>query len=451
MISEPTEYLRKRLEAHGDKEAIVSKDQSVSYSELRQLISQWEEYLAVQGVEPGSAVAITGDYSPEAVSLVIALIFNRNIVIPLTPLAAPYFDQYFEIACPQYVIQIADNRDPQILPRDPNPAPNEILRNLVQGGRSGLILFTSGSTGQPKAVVHDFEKLLSKFFNAKKAFRTLCFLMFDHIAGTDTYFYSIFSGGTLIFPESRYPEDVCRRIEKYNVEVLPTSPTFLNLLLLSGAYQHYDLSSLKIITFGSERMPKPLLNRLKDIFKGVRLVQKYGVTELGSPASKSKDTDSAWIKIDSGQFRTRIVNGILQVKADTAMIGYLNAPSPFTEDGWFITGDMVETDGDYIRILGRESEMINVGGEKVYPAEVEEVLMMMPEVEDAAVTGAESPIIGQMVQAKVKLRTGDSRSEFRQKMREFCKDKLLPHQIPQKVVLTDQGFHGGRFKKMRSS
>lgn len=78
---------------------------------------------------------------------------------------------------------------------------------------------------------------------------------------------------------------------------------------------------------------------------------------------------------------------MLQVKSVSTMIGYINAPSPFTIDGWLMTGDMVEVDGDYIKILGRKSELINIGGEKVFPAEVENVIQLMSGVEEVAVVG----------------------------------------------------------------
>ncbi len=85
------------------------------------------------------------------------------------------------------------------------------------------------------------------------------------------------------------------------------------------------------------------------------------------------------------------------------MLGYLNAPSPFDEDGWYNTHDVVEVDGPYIRILGRTTELINVGGQKVYPSEVESALLEMDNVREATVWGEPNPVTGQVVAARVTL------------------------------------------------
>jgi acyl-CoA synthetase (AMP-forming)/AMP-acid ligase II len=131
------------------------------------------------------------------------------------------------------------------------------------------------------------------------------------------------------------------------------------------------------------------------------------------------------------------------------MLGYLNAPDPFTSDGWFKTGDAVEVDGDYFRFLGRREEIINVGGEKVYPAEVESVLQLMEGVDDVTVNAEPNAITGQMVVARVKLASGESAKEFRKRMRTFCVDHLAEFKIPQKVTLVDSDLHTDRFKKIR--
>jgi acyl-CoA synthetase (AMP-forming)/AMP-acid ligase II len=157
------------------------------------------------------------------------------------------------------------------------------------------------------------------------------------------------------------------------------------------------------------------------------------------------------VKIGGDGFKTRVVDGILQIKAESAMLGYLNAPSPFTDDGWFITGDEVEIDGDYYLIKGRRSEMINVGGQKVYPAEVENVILQMDGVLDAVITGEKNPILGKIVMAKVHLADKEETvKDFIRRMKIFCKDKLRPFQIPQKVTIEQKDFTNSRFKKIRN-
>ena len=138
-----------------------------------------------------------------------------------------------------------------------------------------------------------------------------------------------------------------------------------------------------------------------------------GLSEVGILRSKSKSSDSLWVKVGGEEFQTRVRNGMLEIKARSAMLGYLNAPSPYTEDGWFMTQDEVEVDGDYIKILGRTSEIINVGGQKVFPAEVESIIQLMEGVEEVAVSSEFNPITGQMVKASLKLSTSESIKDFR--------------------------------------
>lgn len=440
--------LKQRLENNSNKEAIIYADKIFLYSDIISLVDQWTNYLKSNQVESGKVVAVIGEYSPDSIALLLALVFNNNILVPLTPHAQSQFSEYIDISQTQYIIDLSTN--PHKLTKiDAFHKGNDLLKELIERKHPGLILFTSGSTGRPKAALHDFNNFLLKFLSAAKSYRTLCFLLFDHIAGIDTYFYSFFSGGVLIFPHTREPGEICELIEKHNVEVLPTSPTFLNLLLISGEHQRHNLKSLKIITFGTERMPASLLSKLNEAFPKVRLIQKYGTTELGSPTSKSRESDSIWIKMNSKQFQTKVTNGMLYIKADSAMLGYLNAPSPFTKDGWFNTEDAVKSDGEYLQVLGKKSEVINVGGEKVFPTEIEDVIYMMSGVEDVAVSGVENVIMGQVIQARVKLNTGETLSDFRVRMRTFCESKLRNFMIPQKVILSNHSFHGNRIKKMR--
>jgi acyl-CoA synthetase (AMP-forming)/AMP-acid ligase II len=132
------------------------------------------------------------------------------------------------------------------------------------------------------------------------------------------------------------------------------------------------------------------------------------------------------------------------------MMGYLNAEDPFTADGWFPTGDAVELDGEYMRVLGRRSEMINIGGEKVHPAEIENVLQEMDGVVDVVVVAEPHLISGQIAKARVRLSTTETLDQFRTRMRRFCRDRLPRFKIPQKVELAPDNLHAARFKKLRT-
>jgi acyl-CoA synthetase (AMP-forming)/AMP-acid ligase II len=223
----------------------------------------------------------------------------------------------------------------------------------------------------------------------------------------------------------------------------------LNLLLLSGAHHDWDVESLKVITYGAEPMPESTLNRLREAFPTIKLQQTYGLIEVGVLRSKSRDDGSLWVKLGGEGYETRVVDGVLQIKTKATILGYLNAPTPITSDGWFITGDAVLQDGDYFRVLGRKSELINVGGEKVYPAEVESVIQSMANVADATVYGEKNALMGQIVCARVRTSEAVDRSRFVADLKQFCAERLDSFKVPVKVQLVDELQVGDRFKKLR--
>lgn len=445
----PIERLLNVFRANADKEAIIWRDQIYRYAWLDAAVSGWSEVLEAEGVVPGSVVSLEADFSPNAIGLLLALVQRACVVVPLTASVGVKKGEFRTIA--QVEVSISVDGEAVRVQRTGASVDHELLRRLREARHPGLILFSSGSTGASKAVAHDLVPLLEKFSVPRQTLRTITFLLFDHIGGINTLLYNLSNAGCVVTIEERLPDVVCAAIEKHKVQLLPTSPTFINLLLASEAYRRHDLSSLELVTYGTEPMPESTLERFHALFPKIRLLQTYGLSEIGILRSKSRASDSLWVKIGGDGFETRVVDGLLEIKAKSAMLGYLNAPSPFTEDGWFKTGDAVEVDGEYIRILGRKSELINVGGEKVYPAEVESVLQAMDGVENASVTGERNPISGQMVTAKVKLRTNESVAEFRRRMYAHCQGKLARYKIPQKVVLVSEDMHGERFKKMRHS
>ena len=256
--------------------------------------------------------------------------------------------------------------------------------------------------------MHDLHLLLRKFQRPRRRWRTLLFLGLDHIGGINTLFYTLSNGGMAVVPADRSPSGVCQAIQQHRVELLPTSPTFLNFLLLSGAYKAYDLSSLRLITYGTEPMPQSTLDRVAQVFPAVTLQQTYGLSELGILRSQSRDSTSLWVRLGGEGYQTKVVDNRLWIKAESTMLGYLNAASPFDDQGYFDTGDVVEVDGEWLRILGRASEVINVGGSKVFPAEVESVLLTLDNVEDAVAYAEPNPLTGQTVAATIKLQHEES-------------------------------------------
>jgi acyl-CoA synthetase (AMP-forming)/AMP-acid ligase II len=441
-------WLFDRMARAASSVALVWNDQRTTYAELVRRVSEWERELAALDIGPGTVVAIEGSFSPTAVSLLLALFARRAIVAPLTAATRPQRAIHDSVAEVQATFTI-DDGDRWTVATHERPVANPLTLRLIERGNPGLVIFSSGSSGAPKAVLHDVAALLEKFRAPGTPKSTLTFLLFDHIGGMDTLFNGLANGGTLVTTPARDPDSVCRAIADHRVHTLPASPTFLNLLLISGAWRNHDLSSLKTIAYGTESMPAATLARLAEAFPGVRLAQTYGLSELGVLRTKSKESGSLWVKFTGQGFETSIRDGILWVRTPSAMMGYLNAPDLFDDDGWLNTEDAVEVDGDYLRILGRVSDLVNVGGRKIYPAEVENVIMQMENVRDVAVTGEPSALTGQLLVARVNLVEPEPFDAFKKRLRAFCRDRLPAYKIPAKIEVTDAEQFGARMKKMR--
>ncbi|MEO6602261.1 MAG: long-chain fatty acid--CoA ligase [Polyangiaceae bacterium] len=444
-----TPWLFERMVAWGDAPALVWNDSVTTYTELSKLADEWREKFSSRKIGPGQVVALDGSFSPNACGALIALVRLGAIVAPLTPLMRAHRDKFLDIAEARLLVEF-DEADAATFYEFERTVTNSVTRKLIARGNPGLIIFSSGSTGNPKAILHDFTSLLAKFHKVRQKKTTLTFLLFDHIGGIDTLFNTLASGGTVVTVPTRDPETVSKAIEKYQVHTLPASPTFLNLLLISGLFDQYDFSSLKVVAYGTEPMPSNTLTKLHEVFPDVSLVQTYGMSELGVLRSRSRDSESLWIKFSGEGFQTKVIDGILWVKADAAMIGYLNAPDLFDAEGWLNTQDAVEVDGEYLRILGRASDLINVGGQKVYPAEVENALLQMDNVREVAVFGKAHPMMGQIVAARFNLNAPEPLAAFKRRLGAFCKDRLAAYQVPRLVEISEGDQFGSRFKKLRN-
>ena len=442
------DFLLDRFQENRLNEAIVWSNTGFSYEWLLDAISKWNSKLEKEGIGKGRVVLLEADFSPNATALLLALIIRETIIVPLSVAPELNREKFIEIAEAEIAIKV-NVSDAVEISRTGKKALHVYYETLRRDGHPGLVLFSSGSTGKSKAAVHDFHKLLNKFRTRRHNLRTAAFLMFDHIGGIDTLLYSLSNVSCLVTLSGRSPDDICAAIEKYRVEVLPVSPTFLNLLILSEAYIRYDLASLKYITYGTEVMPEATLKKCSVIFPNATILQKYGTTEVGTLRSKSENSSSLWVKIGGEGYRIRVVNGLLQIKADSAMMGYLNEQSPFTEDGWFITGDLVQQKGEFVRFLGRESDVINVGGEKVNPAEVENVIREFENIAEAEVYGEKNPIVGNIICARVKLQFSTDADDFVLRLKKHCLGRLPNFKVPVKIAVVSDWNYSERFKTIR--
>lgn len=434
---------------NNDQIAIIYDGKKYSYNELYIKIKEIESFIKDK-IKSGEVVAILADYSFVSIALFFALYENKNIIAPITSTSKKEIDGKVKESFSTKIINLENEN--LVITNIKSEASHKIINDLQTSKCAGLILFSSGSTGAPKAMIHNLDTLVDSYGDKKqKQINMLVFLMFDHIGGINTMLNILSMNATMIIPQNRNADDICKLIEEYKIAVLPSSPTFLNLILINRSYEKYDLSSLRMITYGTETMPEGLLNRLKAVFSKVKFLQTFGTSETGIAATSSKSSSSTFMKIDDENLEYKIVDNELWLRSKTQILGYLNrSMESFTNDGWFKTGDLVELDNEgFIKIIGRNKEIINVGGQKVLPSEVESVLLGMDEIEDCLVYGEQNAITGQSVSCDVVLKSGVEADGLKILVRKFCKDKLDNFKIPTRVNVVQKTEFTERFKKSR--
>lgn len=436
-------WVQQRLSTFGDGKAVVADDRVATFAQLNDQTEAWLQELDAGGIA-GRVVILRGDYSDASISALLALYLRGCTVVPVTGARSERIEEFAQLTSAEFVLDAGGS-----IRALPSRSPPPLLSQLRSSGEAGLILLSSGSTGAPKAMLLSLDRLLEAHRRRERytPWVTAAFLLFDHIGGFDVMAHTLFSGGTLVRVTSRDPVDVCRDIERHGIELLPSTPTFLNMLLIRRAHEQADLSSLKLITYGTEVMPETTLRALAAALPNVSLKQTYGMSELGVISTRSQANDSTWMKLGSGVSQTKVVDGILWVKSPTAMLGYLNAPSPFDADGWLCTGDVVDVDGDFVRVHGRKEQVINVAGQKVFPAEVENRLLTAPSVRDAIVWGKRNAVTGNIVAASVVKDPGVDAEQAKRDIIHHCSQHLEDFKVPRYIEFVEGDLHGERFKK----
>ena len=422
--------------------------------EYEELINQVHLYIndLRKHVQENDVIIVKEDYSFRSISLVLALSEFPCIIVPIVFTTEDEYKSKKEACNANKIITLTNDSRINIASLDfVKDSDQSDYQYITEDGNSGILLFSSGTTGKPKVMVHNFKNIIENFTPPRKQKNLvfLLFLMFDHIGGLNTLLGCLNTGTTMVIPKDRKPSTIANLIEEHKVQVLPASPTFLSLMLMTEGVENMDFSSLKMITYGTERMPGALLERLNERMPFVKFLQTFGTSETGIIKTRSKNSSSLYFKIVDEEVDYRIEEGELYLKTKTSIKGYRGLKSDkFSKDGWFATGDLVDVDVDgYIKIIGRVNDIINVGGLKVFPSEVEGKINEVDGVIDSTVFSKQNAITGEMVCAKVLIAIDKDKELVKKSIKEYCSKTLEKYKRPVKLLFEDKINHTNRYKK----
>ena len=335
--------------------------------------------------------------------------------------------------------------------RERRPRPNALQRTA----------FTSGTTGDPKAVlhIHNTSNYMCWVLNdGQRITQDSVFLTFLPVGlnwGLGCVCQALFAGCTLVLQDVFRAEETLALIEREKVTHFCCAPAHLVALLNVADFDKYDLSSLQMSMTGGASCPIEVIREVQARLPG-KLLEMYGMLEVGSQSQTTYDEDPEAVcglvgKEQPGMQLKAIdaegkdcppgVPGEVLTRGPSVMIGYYNNPAAnekaFSGDGWFHTGDVgVFDERGYLKIVGRTKEMIIRGGANIYPREIEEALYEHPKVRDAAVVGLPDPRLGERVCACIVTRDGQQ-MDFAEVV-EFLRRRVATYKLPEHLVLLDE-------------
>jgi len=324
------------------------------------------------------------------------------------------------------------------------------------------ILFTSGTTGKPKGVRIVHRNFIHSAIRLEQYMEMLGLIrpeggktliaapLFHVMALQEQLVPSLRMGNTAILLAALSIQAFLELVEKEKIDFLVGSPGIYRILLSSEDVTKYDLSSIKVAAFGAAPMSPDLMAEMKKAFVNAKLFNGFGLTEasvslvaidkecmerptsIGHPSlgCEAKIVDENMREVPTG------VVGEITVKGPNVADGYYNDPEGTKKafrDGWFLTGDLGKVDEDgFFYVVSRKKDMINRGGENVYPVEVENAISLHPKVLEVSVYGVPDKVMGEKVAASIVVIPGTTLTP--EEIKEFCSDKLAKYKIPEYVL-----------------
>ena len=306
---------------------------------------------------------------------------------------------------------------------------NDFLEGLNNLQSWSVTLFTSGTTGQPKKITHNFQSITRGIRVSDKYRKHVWGWAYNssHMAGIQVFFQALLNKNTLVSLFNKPKQDILFSLTKHQVSHLSATPTFYRMLLPIDK----PIYNVQNITFGGERMDENLRIELEKKFPEAKFRNVYASTESGSLFS----SEGAYFKV-SDRFKDLIKIENNELCLHKKLLGKSEILSE--SDSWYKTGDLVDFSSDnpkLFKFLSRKNEMINVGGYKVNPYEVEEQLNAYDGVKKSIVYGKKNPVLGNIVLAEVETSNVDISEK---NLRDYLERRLQPFKVPRMIKFVEE-------------